>query len=111
MSFSKRIAINAIGFLVIAAVIPQFVVSNWIVAILASLVLAGLNALIKPILLIITLPITIVTFGLFSFILNAMMLSLTAAFVPGFYFTSFWITIVVSILLAIFQRFIETLTE
>lgn len=111
MSLGKRIAVNTIGFLVIAAVIPQFIVTNWVAALFASIVLAVLNLFVKPVLFLITLPVNFVTFGLFSFVLNAMMLSLTSAFVPGFGFTSFWITIVVSILLAIFQRFIENLTE
>lgn len=111
MSFTKRIAVNTIGFLVIAAVIPQFIVTNWVAALAASIVLSILNLLVKPVLFLLTLPINFVTFGLFSFVLNAVMLSLTASFVSGFGFTSFWITLVVSILLAIFQRFIESLTE
>lgn len=111
MGLTKRIAVNTIGFLVIAAVIPQFLVTNWVAALVASIVLALLNILVKPVLYLITLPINFLTFGLFSFVINAMILSLTSSFVPGFGFTSFGITIVVSILLAIFQRFIESLTE
>ena len=112
MSFTKKIAINTLGFLVIAWFVPQFIVTNWVAALIASIVLAVLNLSVKPILFLLTLPVTIVTFGCFSFVLNAMMLSITSWFVgPGFSFSSPLITLVVSILLTIFQRFVENLTD
>ena len=73
MSFTKKIAINTLGFLVIAWFVPQFIVTNWVAALIASIVLAVLNLFVKPILFLLTLPVTIVTFGCFSFVLNAMM--------------------------------------
>ena len=107
MSFTKKIAINTLGFLVIAWFVPQFYVTNWVAALIAVL-----NLFVKPILFLLTLPVTIVTFGCFSFVLNAMMLSITSWFVgPGFSFSSPVITLVVSILLTIFQRFVENLTD
>lgn len=112
MSITKKIAINTIGFLVIAWFIPQFYVTNWVAALVASIVLAVLNLFVKPILFLLTLPVTIVTFGCFSFVINAMMLSLTSWLVgPGFSFYSPVITFVVSILLMIFQRFVENLVD
>ena len=112
MSFTKKIAINTLGFLVIAWFIPQFYVTNWVAALVASIVLACLHLLVKPVLFLLTLPVTIVTFGCFSFVLNAMMLSLTSWFVgPGFSFSSPFITLAVSILLTIFQRFVENLVD
>ena len=112
MSFTKKIAINTLGFLVIAWFVPQFYVTNWVAALIASIVLAVLNLFVKPILFLLTLPVTIVTFGCFSFVLNAMMLSLTSWFVgPGFSFSDPFITLVVSVLLVIFQRFVENLVD
>ena len=112
MSITKKIAINTLGFLVIAWFVPQFYVTNWVAALVASIVLAVLNLFVKPILFLLTLPVTIVTFGCFSFVLNAMMLSLTSLCVgPGFTFASPFITLVVSVLLTIFQRFVENLVD
>jgi len=63
VSFTKKIAINTLGFLVIAWFVPQFIVTNWVAALIASIVLAVLNLFVKPILFLLTLPVTIVTFG------------------------------------------------
>ncbi len=83
---TKKIAINTLGFLVIAICTWSYV-TNW-VALVASIVLAVLNLSVKPILFLLTLPVTIVTFGCFSFVLNAMMLKYDIlVFVgPGFTF-------------------------
>lgn len=108
----RKIIINTIGFILIATLVPSFHVSGWVTALIASVVLAVLNLLVKPILLLLTLPINFLTFGLFSFIINAFMLSLTSFFMGNsFYITSFGMTIVVSILLTIFQQFVEQFTE
>ena len=66
MSITKKIAINTLGFLVIAWFVPQFYVTNWVAALVASIVLAVLNLFVKPILFLLTLPVTIVTFGCFK---------------------------------------------
>ena len=70
-------------------------------ALLAGLVLALINALVKPVLKIVTLPLTLVTLGLFLFVLNAFCLWLTSAIVPGFdvkgFWPAFWGAVVISV--------------
>jgi putative membrane protein len=94
-------------FLVIAAammglshILPGFRVDGWLPAIFASLMLALLNAILKPILFVLTLPITLLTLGLFLVVLNALMLWLTARLVPGFHIDGFGPTLLASLILA-----------
>ncbi|ANK59978.1 phage holin family protein [Loigolactobacillus backii] len=110
MGFWQRILVNAIIFLAIAGFFPNalFVSSIWM-AIGASLVLGILNALVKPILTFLSLPITLLTLGLFSIIINAIMLRLTAFFVgSGFAFSSFSSAILVAIVISLVNMIISS---
>jgi putative membrane protein len=79
-----RLLINAGALLLVSRFISGFEVANWQVALIAALLLGIVNAVIRPILAILTLPITILTLGLFSFVLTAAMLLLVASVVDGF---------------------------
>lgn len=72
------------AFVALSRALPGFDVAGWGPAILAALVLGFANAIVKPVLFVLTLPLTIVTFGVFLLVLNALMLWLTATVVPGF---------------------------
>ena len=94
-------------FVVIAAcmmglsrVLPGFHVNGWWPAIFGSVILGALNAVLKPILFVLTLPLTIVTLGLFLLVLNAIMLWITAMIVPGFRIDGFGPTFIASLILA-----------
>lgn len=104
MGFVKRILINTILFIAIAGFFQSsFHVANVWMALLASLVLAFLNAAIKPVLIILSLPITLITLGLFSIVINGFMLQMTS-FIVGknnFGFSSFGMAILVSVLMSI----------
>ncbi len=93
--------IMAISVLIAAYILPGVVVVNFIVALLISLVLGALNAFIKPILIILTLPINILTLGLFTLVINAFLILLTASLVPGFNVGGFWWALLYSIVLTI----------
>ena len=79
-----RWVINAVALLVVANVVPGFGVSTFYTALIAALVLGLVNALIRPLLFILTLPVTILTLGLFTFVLNALMILLVSTIVKGF---------------------------
>jgi putative membrane protein len=72
-------------------------------AIFAALVLGVVNFLVRPILVVVTLPITILTLGLFLIIINALMLKLTSALVPGFHVATFGAAIIGGLLLGLFN--------
>lgn len=79
-----RLIINAIVFYCIAKYVPGFTIASATTALIAAVVFGLVNAIIRPILLLITLPINIVTLGLFTIIINALMFWLTVVIVPGF---------------------------
>lgn len=98
MKWFGGILLNAILFLFLSWLIPSFVVSSIGTAILASIVLAIVNLLIRPILILFTLPATIITLGLFLFVINALMLQLTHKVMgSGFAIESFGTALLIAI--------------
>ncbi|GAW99786.1 phage holin family protein [Secundilactobacillus mixtipabuli] len=109
MKFWVRILINAVLFMALAGFLKEnfYVASPW-VAFLASVVLSLLNALVKPILFILSLPITVVTLGLFSIVINGVMLQLTSTLVGSdFHFSSFGMAMLVALLMSICNTIIS----
>ncbi len=84
-----RWIINALALLLVANIVPGFEVSTFYSALIAALVLGLVNALVRPLLFILTLPVTIVTLGLFTFVINALMLWLVSSIVKGFEISGF----------------------
>jgi putative membrane protein len=82
--------LNGIAIIVAAWLLPGLDVTGPAPALLAGLLLGVVNALVRPVLFILTLPLTLVTLGLFLFVLNALCLGLVAWLVPGFSIAGFW---------------------
>ncbi len=104
MTYFQRLIINMLTFISLSVLLPQMVhVRSIGMALLASFVLSLLNALIKPILTIISFPLTLLTLGFFSFVINALMLQFTSSFVgaSNFGFSSFGAALLVAIIMAI----------
>ncbi|HTY18256.1 MAG TPA: phage holin family protein [Myxococcota bacterium] len=99
--FLVNLLISAGLLLVVAHVVTGIEVRDWGAALLAALVLGVVNAVVRPILVMLTLPLTIVTLGLFLFVVNALMLQLAAYFVPGFKVAGFGAALLGSLLLTI----------
>ncbi len=76
--------LNAIALLAVAYLFPGVQIQDWQSAAVAALVLGLVNALVKPILVILTLPVTILTLGLFLLVINALLFWAVASLVPGF---------------------------
>ena len=81
--------ISALAILIAAYIVPGVIVTP-VGALIAAVVLGALNLFIRPILAILTLPITILTLGLFSLVIDALLVMLASAIVPGFLVTGFW---------------------
>jgi len=97
-----RVLVDTLLFIAISGLLPSlFFVSNIWVALIASIVLSVLNVLIKPILSLLSFPITFLTLGLFSVVINGIMLQLTSIFVTGFVFPSLGASIIVAIILSL----------
>ncbi|RLD66932.1 MAG: phage holin family protein [Bacteroidetes bacterium] len=96
-----NLLITAVAVVVAAYLIPGIQVDNFMTAIIVAIALAILNALIKPILTVLTIPITIVTLGLFLLVINAAMVSLAGWMVSGFDVDSFWSALFFSIIVSV----------
>lgn len=96
-----HLLINAVAILVAAYLIPGVVVDNLVALIVLVIVLALINVFIKPIVTLLTLPINIVTLGLFSLVINALLVMLAGAIVPGFTVDGFWAAFFFAIVLSL----------
>ena len=90
MTIILRLLFNALGLIIIAEYIHGIAVDGFYTALIAAVILGLLNAIIKPILFVLTLPITIITLGLFAFVINAGLFLFAASFIDGFAVDSFW---------------------
>ena len=90
MGFLLRVLVNILAIVLAASVVPGIRLDGVLPAVAAGLLLGLVNAVVRPVLLILTLPITLVTLGLFLFVLNAFCLWLTSAIAPGFDIAGFW---------------------
>ncbi len=90
MGFLVRVLVNALAILFAAAIVPGIEIRGVLSALGAGLVLGLVNAVVRPVLLVLTLPLTLVTLGLFLFVLNGLCLWLTSALVKGFEVHGFW---------------------
>lgn len=84
MTFLVRLLVVALALALASYLLPGFKVDGWITLLIASLLLGFVNAVIKPIFVLLTFPITLLTLGLFLVIINAAMLGLVAWLLPGF---------------------------
>ena len=98
LSLLARWVVNAAALLLVAYLYPGVAVTSFAAAMIAALVLGLVNALIRPLLVILTLPVTLLTLGLFLFVINALLFWLVAEIVQGFRVTGFVAALVGSIL-------------
>ena len=102
MSFIIRLVANAVAILLIGYLLPQIVTVDGVMAALAAAFVLGLvNAVVRPLFVLLTLPITVVTLGTFLLVINGLLLWLVTAFVPGFHVNGFLAAVVASILLSV----------
>lgn len=106
-----RLLVNALAFYITAFLLPGFRIDGWTTLLVMAVVWGILSVILRPILLILTLPITILTLGLFTFVINAIMLSITSTIVPGFDIDGFGTAILASIVLALVNSFLSSLKD
>ena len=111
MNFILNLLINAVSAFVLAKYILKagVEINGFMPALIFALILGLVNAIVKPILIILTIPITILSLGLFIFVINALMVMLAAYFVPGFKIDGFWWALGFSILLTIVSSVLSSL--
>jgi len=108
--FWYKLIIQTVAILVTAAFFDGIIVTNIFSAIIAALILGFLNTLLRPILILLTIPLTVTSLGLWIFCINAIILKLTAALIPGFMVHGFFTAIFGSLFISIVSLAINTLT-
>ena len=106
-----RWVVNAVLLMLIPYVVPGIEIKNFGTALVAVLVLAFVNALIKPILILLTLPINLLTLGLFILVINALKFWLVSAIVKGFYISGFWPAFLAALVFSIFSLVLNYLLD
>lgn len=98
--------VSAVVIFLLAYFLPGITLSGFLSALLVAIVLGVINAVIKPVLLVLALPINIFTLGLFTLVINALLIMLVAYIVPGFQVTNFWWALLFGIVLSAVMFFI-----
>jgi len=98
--------IMSVAVFLTAYLLPGVSVESFFAAIVVALVLGIINTFFKPILILLTFPITIVTLGLFSLVLNALLIMVTGAIVPDFTVENFWWALLFSVVLSLINGFL-----
>jgi putative membrane protein len=111
VEFLAHLVITSALLLIVSRIVPGLQIDGWGSAFIGALVLGLVNSFLRPLMVILTLPFTIVTFGLFLLIINGLMLWLVAALVPGIHLRSFGSAILGSVLLSLLNLAIGAITR
>lgn len=103
--------ISAIAILLSAWIAPGVTITGFGAALLAAIVLGAVNSFIRPVILFFTLPINILTMGLFTLVINAGMVALAAFIIPGFSIAGFWTALLFTLILSAVTWLIEGLAK
>ncbi|MEI7661304.1 MAG: phage holin family protein [Bacteroidota bacterium] len=109
MPFLPKLFITSVAILLAGYLLPGIHVSTFWTALLVALVLSFLNLFLKPLMVILTIPFTILSFGLFLLVINALIIMIAGAWVKGFVVDGFWWALIFSILLSIISSLLEKL--
>jgi putative membrane protein len=110
-NFLIRLLITALAIILTSYLLPGVHVESFLSALVLSLLLALLNVTIKPILVIITIPVTFLTLGLFLLVINALMILLAGLIMPGFVVDGFWWALLFSIVLWVISSLLRSLVR
>jgi len=106
-----KLLLTALAVIVLGYLLPGVAVTSFFTAFIVAIVLALLRLIVKPILIIFTLPITIITFGIFLLFINAIIILIADYFVGGFEVDGIWWALIFSLLLSLFQSMLFALIK
>lgn len=111
MPFIPKLLLTSVAILIAGYLLPGIHVSSFWTALLVALVLSFLNVFLKPLMVILTIPFTVITFGLFLLVINALIIMIASAWVSGFKVDGFWWAMVFSIILSFISSLLESLVK
>ena len=102
-----KILICSVNVFILASILPGIQIKDMITAVIVAVILSLLDAVIKPLLILLTLPVTVVTLGLFLFVINACIILIDDYYVHGFNVDGFWYALLFSVLLSFFNSMVQ----
>lgn len=111
MGLLIRWIVSTIAIIITAYLLPGIHIGSLLSALITAAVLGIVNAILKPLLVLFTLPLTILTLGLFTFVINALLILLVSAVVPGFKVDGFWWALLFSIIMSFINSIILGITS
>ncbi len=105
MKIIYRVLVTSLALLLVANYIPGITIDGLYTAVVAAVVLGLLNLIVKPVLVVLTLPVTIITLGLFMFVINATLFWFAASFIDGFSVTGFLPALIGSLCVSVISSF------
>ncbi len=113
MKFIVKLIISTLAVLISSYLLPgvEIVGNSFFTALIVAAVLAFLNAVVKPIMIILTIPITFVTLGFFLLVINACIILIASKLVDGFYVDGFWWALLFSLILSIVTSILESVKK
>ncbi|HHP7242341.1 MAG TPA: phage holin family protein [Cyclobacteriaceae bacterium] len=111
MNFLVKILLSALGIIIASYILPGVDIKDFLTATIVALILAILNVTIKPLMIILTIPLTVITLGIFLLVINAILIVLADALVPGFEVDGFWWAFLFSLILAILNSLFDDLRK
>ncbi|MCX6267720.1 MAG: phage holin family protein [Bacteroidetes bacterium] len=111
MPFFPKLLLTSVAILIAGYFLPGIHVSSFWTALLVALVLSFLNVFLKPLMVILTIPFTVITFGLFLLVINAFIIMIAGAWVNGFKVDGFWWAMLFSIILSVISSLLERLVK
>lgn len=106
-----QLLISAVAFYVTAYLVPGFTINGWQTLVIVSIVWGILTLIIRPILTLLTLPINILTLGLFTFVINAALLMVMSKIVPGLGISGFGTALIAAVVLSLVNMFLSKLKD
>lgn len=111
MNIVIKFLLNGLAVVLTAYLLPGVSVEDYWTALIVALVLSFANVVVKPVLIVLTIPITLVTLGLFLLVINALIILMVDYFVPGFLVDGFWWAVLFSLILSLFNSLFEDLMK
>lgn len=110
MNFILRIIISTFAIVITARILPGVNIDTVLTAIIVAIVLAFLNTVVKPIMILLTIPVTVITLGLFLVVINAVLILMASSLVKGFVVNGFWWALIFSIVLSMITSILNSFT-
>jgi putative membrane protein len=111
MPFIPKLLLTSVAILIAGYLLPGIHVDTFWTALLVALVLSFLNVFLKPLMVILTIPFTVITFGLFLLVINALIIMIAGSWVNGFKVEGFWWAMLFSIIMSVISSLLESLVR